>query len=75
MSLRPIVVATSVRFVSSRRQSRNAAEETMNPHNCAYKICPRNVILISTADIEVYSVFGLSVFLNIMVFSQAVSEP
>lgn len=69
MSLRPTVVATSVHFVSSRRQSRNSAEETMNPHNCAYKICRRNVILISTADIEVYSVFGLLVFLNIKVFS------
>lgn len=69
MSLRPTVVATSVHFVSSRRQSRNAAKENMNPHNCAYKICRRNVILISTADIEVYSVFGLLVFLNIMVFS------
>ena len=69
MSLRHTVVATSVHFVSSRRQGRNSAEETMNPHNCAYKICRRNVILISTADIEVYSVFGLLVFLNIMVFS------
>lgn len=69
MSLQPTVAATSVHFVSSRRQSRNAAEETMNPHNCAYKICRRNVILISTAHIEVYSVFGLLVFLNIMVFS------
>jgi len=69
MSLRPTVVVTSVRFVSSRRQSRtDAAEETINPHNCAYKICRRNVILISTADIEVYSVFGLLVFLNIMGF-------
>lgn len=71
MSLRPTVVATSVHFVFSRmrRQSRNATEKTMNPHNCAYKICRRNVILISTADIEVYSVFGLLVFLNVMVFS------